>query len=59
MKQEESPKALPVLQDTPVRSSPCSEALAVLAPEPQVPRRNFLLRRNPRRRVMRVGRPQP
>jgi len=44
MKQEESPKALPVLQDTPVRSSPCSEALAVLAPEPQVPRRNFLLR---------------
>jgi len=44
MKQEESPKALPVLQDPPVRSSPCSEALVVLAPEPQVPRRNFLLR---------------
>ena len=44
MKQEESPKALPVLQEVQVRSSPCSEALAVLAQEPQVPRRNFLLR---------------
>ena len=44
MKQEESPTPLPVLQDTPVRSAPCLEALGVPPSEPQVPRRNFLLR---------------
>ena len=43
MKQEESPRPLPVLQDTSVRSAPCLEALLVPPSEPQ-PRRNFLLR---------------
>ena len=44
MKQEESPTPLPVLQDTPVGSAPCLDASEVPPSEPQVPRRNFLLR---------------
>ena len=44
MKQEESSTPLPVLQDASVRCAPCLEALEVPPSEPQVPRRNFLLR---------------